>query len=249
MVTRRPRARRRCPRLEAVSPLPSEEATPPVTKMCLVCATDFDSNSRSGRSRATGDRRRVLRRGPPPDPAARPLVGPPPPTGPRERPGHAPAGRFRRSARPASPAGTRTAAGPTTCAVPPTSVATIGRFASERLLQPDRLPLPDGGRHGDVGGRQQIRDVRPPAQQLDREVLTRNPLLQNAFRRTVPSDDDPDRRVVSRPVRPLRRAAAAGPSARPAARPRPPGRSPLSRPAARGCARPAGPGQRAGAPR
>src|SRR5690349_18231490 len=36
MVTRRPRARRRCPRLEAVSPLPSDEATPPVTKTCLV---------------------------------------------------------------------------------------------------------------------------------------------------------------------------------------------------------------------
>jgi hypothetical protein len=36
IVTRRPRATRRLPRLEAVSPLPSEEATPPVTKMCLV---------------------------------------------------------------------------------------------------------------------------------------------------------------------------------------------------------------------
>jgi hypothetical protein len=36
IVTDRPRARRRWPRLEAVSPLPSEDATPPVTKMCLV---------------------------------------------------------------------------------------------------------------------------------------------------------------------------------------------------------------------
>src|SRR4051794_39083788 len=36
MTTRRPRAVSRLPRLEAVSPLPSEEATPPVTKMCLV---------------------------------------------------------------------------------------------------------------------------------------------------------------------------------------------------------------------
>ncbi len=36
MVTRRPRALSRAPRLEAVRPLPREEATPPVTKMCLV---------------------------------------------------------------------------------------------------------------------------------------------------------------------------------------------------------------------
>src|SRR6266511_4399573 len=36
MVTLRPRAVSNCPRLDAVSPLPSEEATPPVTKTCLV---------------------------------------------------------------------------------------------------------------------------------------------------------------------------------------------------------------------
>src|SRR4051794_25604116 len=36
MVTRRPRDFSRLPRLEAVSPLPSDEATPPVTKTCLV---------------------------------------------------------------------------------------------------------------------------------------------------------------------------------------------------------------------
>src|SRR3954451_3699706 len=36
IVTRRPRDFSRLPRLEAVSPLPSEEATPPVTKTCLV---------------------------------------------------------------------------------------------------------------------------------------------------------------------------------------------------------------------
>src|SRR3954462_12870385 len=36
IVTRRPRDLSRLPRLEAVSPLPSEEATPPVTKTCLV---------------------------------------------------------------------------------------------------------------------------------------------------------------------------------------------------------------------
>src|SRR5918997_583089 len=36
METLSPRATRRLPRLEAVSPLPSEEATPPVTKRCLV---------------------------------------------------------------------------------------------------------------------------------------------------------------------------------------------------------------------
>src|SRR5512139_246352 len=36
MVTRSPRALSRFPRLEAVRPLPREEATPPVTKTCLV---------------------------------------------------------------------------------------------------------------------------------------------------------------------------------------------------------------------
>ena len=36
----------RLPRLEAVRPLPSEEATPPVTKMCLVVrATGLHSNT------------------------------------------------------------------------------------------------------------------------------------------------------------------------------------------------------------
>src|SRR6478735_12311097 len=55
MVTRRPRARRRCPRLLAVSPLPSEEATPPVTKMCLVCcATGLQSMSRAVGARHIG---------------------------------------------------------------------------------------------------------------------------------------------------------------------------------------------------
>src|SRR6478609_7955264 len=36
ITTRRPRAVRRLPKLAAVKPLPSEETTPPVTKMCLV---------------------------------------------------------------------------------------------------------------------------------------------------------------------------------------------------------------------
>src|SRR3954453_1414154 len=36
MVTRRPRDFSRRPSEEAVRPLPSEEATPPVTKMCFV---------------------------------------------------------------------------------------------------------------------------------------------------------------------------------------------------------------------
>src|SRR6478735_3314149 len=39
MTTRSPRAVSRLPRLEAVRPLPSEEATPPVTKMCRVSRT------------------------------------------------------------------------------------------------------------------------------------------------------------------------------------------------------------------
>jgi hypothetical protein len=37
MVTFRPREVSRRPSEEAVRPLPSDEATPPVTKMCLVC--------------------------------------------------------------------------------------------------------------------------------------------------------------------------------------------------------------------
>src|SRR3954464_15685086 len=41
MVTERPRARSRWPRLEAVSPFPREDATPPVTKMCLVVCDDL----------------------------------------------------------------------------------------------------------------------------------------------------------------------------------------------------------------
>src|SRR5690606_36389220 len=36
IVTRRPRAFSRRPREEAVMPFPRDEATPPVTKMCLV---------------------------------------------------------------------------------------------------------------------------------------------------------------------------------------------------------------------
>src|SRR5215813_9378266 len=36
MLTRRPRAFSKRPRLDAVSPLPRLEATPPVTKTCLV---------------------------------------------------------------------------------------------------------------------------------------------------------------------------------------------------------------------
>lgn len=43
MTTRRPRAARRFPKLLAVKPLPSEEATPPVTKMCL--ATEPHDNT------------------------------------------------------------------------------------------------------------------------------------------------------------------------------------------------------------
>src|SRR5882757_5218589 len=46
IVTRRPRAVSNWPRLEAVSPLPSEEATPPVTKTCLVMRACDKSGSR-----------------------------------------------------------------------------------------------------------------------------------------------------------------------------------------------------------
>src|SRR3954468_15801014 len=49
MTTRRPRAVSRLPRLEAVRPLPSEEATPPVTKMCRVSrAVAAKAGSRGG---------------------------------------------------------------------------------------------------------------------------------------------------------------------------------------------------------
>src|SRR4051812_33430893 len=53
MTTRSPRAVNRLPRLEAVRPLPSEEATPPVTKMCRVSravAAKAGSRGRSVRS-------------------------------------------------------------------------------------------------------------------------------------------------------------------------------------------------------
>ncbi|GAA1111135.1 hypothetical protein GCM10009650_13290 [Nesterenkonia jeotgali] len=57
MTTERPRARSRCPSEEAVRPLPREETTPPVTKICrlvgrlfwflelFLCTTEFDPNS------------------------------------------------------------------------------------------------------------------------------------------------------------------------------------------------------------
>src|SRR5580765_8709325 len=48
IVTRSPRARSRWPRLDAVSPLPREEATPPVTKMCFVVTTTDFNNTSSG---------------------------------------------------------------------------------------------------------------------------------------------------------------------------------------------------------
>src|SRR3954463_9475950 len=57
IVTRRPRAVSSWPRLEAVSPLPSEEATPPVTKTCLVMRACDKSGSRgewSVRRRSAG---------------------------------------------------------------------------------------------------------------------------------------------------------------------------------------------------
>src|SRR4051812_31260756 len=57
MVTRSPRDFSRLPRLEAVSPFPREEATPPVTKTCLVGPVEYvaaaNSDSR-GQSRYGG---------------------------------------------------------------------------------------------------------------------------------------------------------------------------------------------------
>ena len=59
IVTRRPRALRSAPRLEAVSPLPREEATPPVTKRCLV-VVDLGGMAKRGLpwSRLEGAKRR-----------------------------------------------------------------------------------------------------------------------------------------------------------------------------------------------
>src|SRR5688500_5565664 len=67
MVTLRPRDLRSRPRLEAVRPLPSEEATPPVTKMCfVVSATGFKStSSREGLGVAFGPTARLGHRGGP----------------------------------------------------------------------------------------------------------------------------------------------------------------------------------------
>src|SRR5271169_4387620 len=59
MVTRRPRALSRRPRLEAVRPLPRLDATPPVTKRCLVDAArdEYDAAAK-GRLPVVGARRR-----------------------------------------------------------------------------------------------------------------------------------------------------------------------------------------------
>src|SRR4051794_37514022 len=62
MVTRRPRALSREPRLEAVRPLPSEEATPPVTNRCLVLpagvrSTEVHANTVDTSARAPSARR------------------------------------------------------------------------------------------------------------------------------------------------------------------------------------------------
>src|ERR671913_1713803 len=60
MVTRRPRAFSRLPRLLAVSHLPSEEATPPVTNTCLVwltdCAKGLSRGVHAGRPAGLGPR-------------------------------------------------------------------------------------------------------------------------------------------------------------------------------------------------
>src|SRR5256885_8892343 len=49
IVTRTPRFLSRRPSEDAVSPLPSEEATPPVTKMCLVTGSQVIARASSGR--------------------------------------------------------------------------------------------------------------------------------------------------------------------------------------------------------
>ncbi len=59
MVTRRPRAFNRLPRLDAVSPLPSEEATPPVTNTCLVCCGAAKWGLPWSRARCVLDRRKA----------------------------------------------------------------------------------------------------------------------------------------------------------------------------------------------
>src|SRR6516164_4032939 len=58
MVTRSPRALSSRPRLDAVRPLPRLDATPPVTKRCLVCAR---RDASKGSSPVVGPRRRSRR--------------------------------------------------------------------------------------------------------------------------------------------------------------------------------------------
>src|SRR6266511_1472634 len=89
MVTRRPRALRRLPRLLAVRPLPSEEATPPVTNTCFVvradCAKD-DSRDRVLCGAGRGDPRKfTVTRRPPRSPDRRALAAPEPPPPRRSR--------------------------------------------------------------------------------------------------------------------------------------------------------------------
>src|SRR6266511_125424 len=96
MVTRRPRALRRLPRLLAVRPLPSEEATPPVTNTCFVvradCAKD-DSRDRVLCGAGRGDPRKfTVTRRPPRSPDRRALAAPEPPPPRRSRQARRPTG-------------------------------------------------------------------------------------------------------------------------------------------------------------
>ena len=176
MVTRRPRARSRCPRLEAVRPLPREEATPPVTKMCfglrhgLRLVTAVAPRTRAGR-RTTGECRvrgvaAGIRQRPRPRVARHALAQRAP--GPAASPvADRPAARRRAASAPRRPAapGRRRPRRP--AAVPPTSVATIA--AARPRAPPGRQsgwPSQTAGSDDrDVGGGQQVGDVVPPAEQ------------------------------------------------------------------------------------
>ena len=143
-------------------------------------------------------------RTPPGAPSGRPS-GPPPGRRPRSagRPGaRRPASAGRRATPPCtmtsriardsetgSAGGTSSAASPTTAAVPPTSVATTRGTGVQRLLDADRLALPDRARHDDVGGGEQVGHVVAVAEQPHRQLLGVDPGLQRRPQRAVAGDD------------------------------------------------------------
>ena len=198
METLSPRATRRLPRLEAVSPLPSEEATPPVTKRCLVSfargPTGLQPISDLGTTTATRpDRARVPRPGPVLSGVrarsayaasrvvdhvvlGRPGGGLPPaglgPPGPLGRV----VGQLPAPPAPPPPrrrARTRTAASPTRSGDAAHRRADQRQPGQQRLLGDQGPGLPGRGQQGEIRGRQQRAEVVPVPEQGDRQLARR----------------------------------------------------------------------------